>query len=277
MAILDVNRLYSDGEVLTEDHLDRIRADIEEFFNVTKIDGENIQNAGITGSSALTDASISAAKIQDLAVTSAKIVTNAIVTSKVADGSVTSPKIADNAITESKLNSLFLPAEQGAIKLFHTYNSLLSVPRGFMICNGDVVNQTNYEDIHGAGTYSADQVSGSLLLSKHLPNFVGVFAVGASTTTQDGSTAITTTGNTNSEVDIAHSHSSTGTDHTHSPGTSVFAQKFARVVTQTVPYRNTPSSIKLTDDSTFSLATTGTLSKNIAPEGTEFLYLIRVI
>lgn len=277
MAVLDVTRAYSDGEVLTEAQLDLIITDIEELFNSTLIDDGNIQNSGLTGSTVLLDGSVTGNKIQDEAIIAAKLTADSITTPKILDQSVTATKVALGAVTSAKLATNFLSPAQGAIQLFHTYNGLLSLPRGWMICNGDVVNETNYEAIHGASSYTEDGVASSLLLTKNLPDMTNLFAVGSATTTQDGSSAITTVGNTDNEVDINHSHTATGTSHTHQPGISIRAQKFPRSATVTPPYKNDALGIKLTGNSTFALSSTGSNIQNCTPENVSFIYMMRVI
>lgn len=101
----------------------------------------------------------------------------------------------------------------GEIKEMHTFNGTISIPRGWMQANGDVVNETNYDAIHGAGAYTADSVSTSAIDGKNLPNFTGKYSVGAATTTQDGTTAITSVGNASNQVDLQHLHS--GPSHNH--------------------------------------------------------------
>lgn len=185
MPTLTITKSYADGDILTEADLDNIRNDVITFLNTTKLDDDNIQDAGITGSSKLIDSSVTTAKINDAAITTAKI----------ADLAVTSDKLAAN-----------IGSFVGEIKSMHTFNGTISIPRGWMILNGDIVNSTNYDAIHGAGAYTADGVSGSAIDGKNLPNLVDKYEVGASATTQDGTSAITAVGNTDHEIDIQHSH-----------------------------------------------------------------------
>lgn len=263
MATLDVRRLYSDGEVLTEAQIDAIREDIEELFNTTRINDDNIQNSGLTGSSVLGDGSVSTDKFEDDSIISAKIVDDAVTTAKLNDDAVTTAKIAANAVTAAKLHSLFLPSEEGAIRLFHTYNSTVDVPRGWMICNGDVVNETNYDAIHGSGAYSEDGISSSNLLSKNLPDMANLFAVGTNDTTQDGASAITSVGNTDSEIDVSHTH--TLSSHTHGPDDPADTGGNTAIVTTSLASQ------------TFGMSDELSSALNIEPESIDFLFLVRVI
>jgi hypothetical protein len=101
----------------------------------------------------------------------------------------------------------------GEIKEIHTFNGLIPIPSGWMIMNGDIVNETNYDAIHGAGAYVTDGVASSVLLSKNLPDMIGKYSVAVAATTQDGSGAITSVGNIANQSDISHTHA--GASHNH--------------------------------------------------------------
>ena len=115
MPTLTVTKTYADGDTLFEADLDNIVDDIENMLNVTKLNDDNIQASGITGSTKLVDASVSSAKlasaavttskIDDLAVTTAKIADANVTTAKILDANVTTAKIADAAITKVKLSA----------------------------------------------------------------------------------------------------------------------------------------------------------------------------
>lgn len=107
-------------------------------------------------------------------------------------------------------------AAVGEVKMFHTFNGTVSVPRKWMILNGDVVNQTNYDAIHGSGAYVSDGVASSAILSKNLPAMASKYPVGANSTTQSGSSAITYVGNSSNQVNLQHDHTMSG--HTHGTG-----------------------------------------------------------
>lgn len=103
MPVITITKSYADGTVLFESDLDNIKDDIENFLNVTKINDDNIQNAGITGSTKLVDASVTSAKIASAAVSTSKIDDSAVTTAKIADANVTTAKIADANVTTAKL------------------------------------------------------------------------------------------------------------------------------------------------------------------------------
>jgi hypothetical protein len=98
--------------------------------------------------------------------------------------------------------SITLSDDIGEIKMHHTFNGAVPIGRGWMVCNGAIVNQANYDAEHGTGAYVSDNVGSSPIAGKYLPNFVDKYAVGSANTTQNGSTAITSEGN----VGHLHSH-----------------------------------------------------------------------
>lgn len=106
MAQLLTTRNYDDGEVLTRADLDAFLDDIETFLNTTKINDDNIQNAGINGALKLLNQSVTAAKLASDAVTNAKIENDAVTTVKILDSNVTTAKINDLAVTTAKINDL---------------------------------------------------------------------------------------------------------------------------------------------------------------------------
>jgi hypothetical protein len=126
MSSLSISRTYDTGVVLTEADLDAICNGVETFLNTTKISDDNIQTGGITGSSKLADATVTAAKLasdsvttakildsnvttaklNDLAVTAGKLASDSVTTVKILDSNVTTAKINDLAVTTGKINDL---------------------------------------------------------------------------------------------------------------------------------------------------------------------------
>ena len=88
---------------------------IETWANVTKLDGDNIQNGAIGSdqlagsaviSSKIATAAVETAKIADLGVTTGKINDLAVTTGKINDLAVTTGKINDAAVTQAKRAAL---------------------------------------------------------------------------------------------------------------------------------------------------------------------------
>lgn len=96
--------------------------------------------------------------------------------------------------------------EIGRIVAHHTFNGAAPYGPGYMLCDGDIVNQTNYDAQHGSGAYVRDQVALSPLNGKYVPNLVSKYLTGAATTTQIGASAITSVGNAGNVANHAHTH-----------------------------------------------------------------------
>jgi hypothetical protein len=99
----------------------------------------------------------------------------------------------------------------GEVFWVHTYNGIIAARAGCMKCDGRIINEANYDAEHT--TDWADDVGTTALDGKYLPNLVGKYPLGASTTTQTGATAITAVGNASHQVNLQHTH--TGPSHNH--------------------------------------------------------------
>lgn len=293
-------KTFSDGEILTASDLNA------EFDNV--VDGVNsISNDNIASNAAISPAKISSAikgsgltrngtsgalsvnvdnvgveisgdniQLKDLGVT----------TGKINDLAVTTGKIAANAVTRAKVAVIDqIPA--GSVMQFHTFNGAVSIPRGWMIMNGNVVNETNYNAIHGAGAYTTDGVASSALLSKNLPNMTSRYPVGVAATTQDGSIAITAVGNSGNTVNLQHTHTVSGqAARLDLDGTFL---RMTRIAAPSSPYssnrRATLSSSSVSEgDQNFGIEVTTATSSNglsttqsIQPDSIQLIFIIKVI
>lgn len=98
--------------------------------------------------------------------------------------------------------------QAGDIKIHHTYNGAVGIGEGWMLMDGRQITQANYDTEHGSGHW-ATYVGSSTLVNKYLPNMSAKYTVGAATTTQDGSIAITFSGNASNQVNLQHTHSHT--------------------------------------------------------------------
>ncbi len=104
MPQLDARRLYEDGSIMFASDIDAFLDDIETLFNSTKLNDDNIQDAGITASTKLVDGTITAGKLGASAVTTAKIQDDAVTADKIADGAIDLPaKLASNVVTTVKI------------------------------------------------------------------------------------------------------------------------------------------------------------------------------
>lgn len=98
MSTLDITRTYADGTLLYAADFDALCNESETFFNTTKLNGDNIDDAGITASLKITDTSITTAKIPDSAITTLKLEDEAVTTAKINDLAVTTAKILDGTL-----------------------------------------------------------------------------------------------------------------------------------------------------------------------------------
>jgi hypothetical protein len=99
----------------------------------------------------------------------------------------------------------------GDYKFHQDYNGLCTPGQGWMLVDGRIINQANYDAEHGAGSW-AIYVGSTILDGRYLDNAVGCYAVGVDLSpAQDGTIAFTHVGNTSHQVNLAHTHSySTG-------------------------------------------------------------------
>lgn len=267
MPKLDVTKNYADNQSPVESDFDAIIDDIEVLLNTVKLDDDNFMDGGITASTKIQPATISAGQIRNNNITTAKINDENVTTDKLQDDSVTTAKIAANAITSQEASELSGKMPVGAVRMFHTFNSSVAVPRGWMVCNGNIVNETNYDSLHGVGTYTTDGISGSAILSKTLPNMNGKYAIGVEATTKDGAGAIASVGNTSNQADLSHTHD-TSHDHTvnsSDPRTGFGVGSPEWDIGLTTAETNVESSSGLS-------ATT-----DIQPESIQVLFIMRVI
>jgi hypothetical protein len=105
MPALTLTKNYADTTILYASDFDVWLSELETLLNVTKLDGDNIQDAGITASSYLADSTVVTANLAASSVTSAKVADDTIVSSNVAAANITTAKLAANAVTTAKLNT----------------------------------------------------------------------------------------------------------------------------------------------------------------------------
>lgn len=106
MSTLTITKGWADATTLTEAQLDKFKTDTETFVNTTKLDDDNFQNSGITGSTKLAQGSVSAGNLASDSVTTVKIADDAVTEGKINDLAVTTAKLAANAVTRAKLAAI---------------------------------------------------------------------------------------------------------------------------------------------------------------------------
>lgn len=274
MPKLSVTRTYADNQSPVQSDFDAIIDDIEILVNTILLDDDNFQTGGIDAETKLIDGTIQANQIRNNNVTSEKIADGTVANSNFADEAVTTAKIAAATISETQTSILAGYLPPGAVQMFHSFDSTVSYPRGWMLLDGSVVNETNYDVIHGSGAYVADSVASSALLDKTLPDMTDKYAIGVLDTTKDGSGAVDSVGNTGSTVDLTHTHE---TSHKHSLLTSTrqnavsATQVIAAVTTDGLGDEVKSGNRDITSSSTLSA------TQSIRPESIEVLYIIKVV
>lgn len=102
----------------------------------------------------------------------------------------------------------------GLVIQFISYNGLLTPGQGWFKMLGGIINETNYDVIHGAGSWDL-YIGSSLLDGKYAPNMTSIYSVGATTTTQTGVGAFTTVGNASHVASFSHTHTTNISNHYH--------------------------------------------------------------
>ena len=101
----------------------------------------------------------------------------------------------------------------GMIMPIHDFNGTITPGQGWMKCDGSIINETNYDAIHGAGSWDTF-IGSSALDGKYTPNMNNKYLVGVTNTTQTGASALTSVGNA-SHASSAASHSHSLPNHNH--------------------------------------------------------------
>lgn len=203
MAQINVSRTYEDGEILTEADLDVFLDDLETFLNITKINDDNIQDAGINATAKVLNLSVTTAKLAAGAVTTNKIADAAVETAKIADENITTAKIDDEAVTLAKLST----AVQSMLNTASPAGSIVAfggtaAPTGWLLCDGTSYLRASYLALYTAIGDAFGSADGTHF---NVPDFRGRFLRGVDgATSRDPNaatrTAMNTGGNTGDNV-----------------------------------------------------------------------------
>lgn len=189
--------------------------------------------------------------------------------------------------------SVTLSDELGNIKMHHTFNGAAPIPRGWVVCNGNVVNESNYNAIHGSGAYVRDRVALSPIAGKYTPNMVNRYPTGTSATTQSGTTAISAVGNASNQVNLQHNHQwyesnvNTTSDQSYNSGGSAinFSITSKTGAGGTNQYALQAGGIQnnsnigannIVPGADYYTSNSGSTSQSIRPDSIEVLFLIKV-
>lgn len=174
----------------------------------------------------------------------------------------------------------------GDIKPHHTYNDAAYVGQGWFPCNGDIINEANYDLVHGTGAWS-EFVSSSALEGRYSPNLASKYISGATATTQDGTSPITSVGNVANTISFAHTHTTSSHNHTwYSSGvggtaSGIYAaaagnhktyNSFGSIVEMLPPHGPGFTSMVAPSTNEGALQT-----KSVQPESIEIIYYIRIV
>jgi hypothetical protein len=184
MADLSTTRNYNDGEVLVRADLDAFLDDIETFINVTKINDDNIQNSGITGSTKLLNQSVTETKLATNAISNLKIQDAAVTTSKIADANVSTAKLADAAVTTIKITDQNVTtakiADGGVTTAKLAVKSVTDTILASDATN-DALRAVSTDSIHDSAVTTPKINNGAVTPQKHSTNYLQATVSGSTT------------------------------------------------------------------------------------------------
>lgn len=204
MPALSITKTYQDGDILTEADLDNIRESIEEFFNTTGIDSDNIQAGGVAAS----DIGINDSEYLEfgtgndgrIGVVSDDLIIENVTTDKdivikTAPSGVAAETIRiDTSAANIILNSMKISGLANAdtavgtdavnvttLKLFQPAGLIQAyggstAPTGWLLCDGSAVSRTTYADLFAIIGETAGQGDNSTTFN--VPDFRGRFLRG---------------------------------------------------------------------------------------------------
>jgi hypothetical protein len=187
----------------------------------------------------------------------------------------------------------------GDIKPHHTYNGVAAVGQGWYPCDGTIINEANYNSVHGAGSWDTYVVA-SVLDGKYAPDMTGKYLVGSSSTTETGTSGINSVGASGNQLNLAHAHSHNHIWYAHDTNTitgdytynssgvqtdleGVLVSKTAAagndvqtlqpIITNNATINNVLGTSYTNLDATSNLSST----QSIQPSSIEVIYYIRII
>lgn len=196
MPALSITKTYQDGDILTEADLDNIRESIEEFFNTTGIDSDNIQVGGVAAS----DIGINDSEYLEwgtgndgrIGVVSDDFIIENVTTDKdivfkAAPSGVATEIVRIDASTSSMTVAATVQATAGSVVRMATLKEFVpvgliqayggsSAPTGWLLCDGSAVSRTTYADLFALIAETAGEGDG--VTTFNVPDLRGRFLRG---------------------------------------------------------------------------------------------------
>lgn len=99
----------------------------------------------------------------------------------------------------------------GVLVPWYDFAGLLTLPQGYMLCNGDQITRAKYNQQHRTGVgdatdYWAIYIASTELENLYLPGGDGRFMQGTTSATEDGTLPLTEYGAVGSLINLAHDH-----------------------------------------------------------------------
>lgn len=102
----------------------------------------------------------------------------------------------------------------GDVKMHHTFNGTVgNCSQGWMLMDGDVINEANYNSEHSAGDWDK-YIGSSPLDGVTMPDMNSIYPIGANTTT-----VVSSIGNSSHQINLQHTHSHANHSHTFNTNT----------------------------------------------------------
>lgn len=183
----------------------------------------------------------------------------------------------------------------GDVKAHHTFNGAAPIGQGWMLCDGRLVNEANYNTEHAAGNW-ATYIGSSALDGLNLPNMTDKYLVGSASTTQDGTSPLTFDGNVSNQIDNSHTHglpthnhewlveNATGSAQSsfdtggNSQNLSAGSTKTGSAIASVVAANGIPvAGNSFTDNASPTVGSSQSSTQSIQPESLKVLYFMRII
>lgn len=197
MPTLSITKTYQDGDILTEADLDNIRQSIENFFNTTGIDSDNIQAGGVAASDigindsewlefgTGNDGRIGVDASDDFRIQN--VTTDKDIIFSGSPGGVLTEIVRIDASSSSMTVAATDTAVDGSVVRMATLKQYVpaglimpyggtSAPTGYLLCDGSAVSRTTYATLFALIGITAGQGDGSTTFN--LPDLRGRFLRG---------------------------------------------------------------------------------------------------